>query len=140
MPLRQNTLASTSGPRFLEAKVFYFANKEMWIESADTADVLMQQCGEQFIDHNELEKDMNDVVWDCVFSHCNDKRILGEAAQWMKRLLDHERRLRRVWTPMPTYSTSLAIIQGGHCAGRRCSCGCAKECCGQWLFWKAGCR
>jgi hypothetical protein len=78
-------------PALLEAKTFYFANREMWPQSAEAADALMQQCGEQFIDHNYLDKDINDIVYTCVFGHCDDKRILAEAADWMRQLLVKER-------------------------------------------------
>ena len=58
----------------------------------------MQQCGEQFVDHNELTKNMNEIVWECIFQHCSNPKILRDSAYWMKRLLIKERHRQYVDT------------------------------------------
>jgi thiol-disulfide isomerase/thioredoxin len=60
----------------------YYAHKKLWEQCVHAVYDLMHRYGDQL-----TENDMNDMVWNYVFEHCADRRILSESLKWQKRVI-----------------------------------------------------
>lgn len=68
------------GKIFFETKSKYYFQVKQWSHCADAAYALIHKYG------NSIDfKEINDIAWDYIFMHCDNRMILNEALKWMKR-------------------------------------------------------
>ncbi|HLX91070.1 MAG TPA: thioredoxin family protein [Puia sp.] len=68
---------------FLTQKANYFSKRKLWKDCAEAAFELMHRYDERV-----SNIDMNNIIWEDIFEHCRDRRMLSEATKWMRNLIN----------------------------------------------------
>jgi thiol-disulfide isomerase/thioredoxin len=70
---------------YLKKKADYFAAKMLWGECSNATYNLLRKYGGQI-----GSRDLDNLAWDYIFMHCNNKMILEETLKWMKLSIEKE--------------------------------------------------